>query len=85
MTLVFENDLVAPTLTLAVAYLLLSIYAYRRLISLHKIAPEMNTRKLFVMTCLLTTTLRLMTFGRLESIIAKFTQREVWKNVYSLQ
>ena len=64
MTLVFENDLVAPTLTLAIAYFLLSIYASRRLIELHKAAPEMNTRKLFVMTCSLTTILRLMTFGR---------------------
>jgi hypothetical protein len=64
MTLVFENDLVAPTLTLTIAYLILSIYASRRLIELHKAAPEMNTRKLFVMTCSLTTILRLMTFGR---------------------
>mmetsp|Transcript_14113 Transcript_14113/g.13645 ORF Transcript_14113/g.13645 Transcript_14113/m.13645 type:complete len:459 (+) Transcript_14113:474-1850(+) len=63
MTLVFENDLVAPTLTLTIAYLLLSIYACKRLIALHRSAPDMNTRKLFVMTCLLTTILRLMTFG----------------------
>ena len=64
MTLVIENDLVAPTLTLAVAYFLLSINACRKLMSLHENAAEMNNRKLFVMTCLLTTILRSMTFGR---------------------
>lgn len=71
MTLVFENDLVAPTLTLTIAYLILSIYASRRLIELHKAAPEMNTRKLFVMTCSLTTILRLMTFGRFVLLLSR--------------
>ena len=69
MTLIFENDKIFPTMILAFAYLLLSSYAIRRLIALHKYSgTDMNTRKLFIMTCLLTTVVRFTTFASMTAL-----------------
>ena len=63
MTLLFENDKLAPTLSLAVAYLLLSIYAARRLSMLHEKMPGIGPSKLFVINSFLVSLLRCLTFG----------------------
>jgi hypothetical protein len=47
---------------LGVVYLALSLHAYRRLKYLEKDSSELNTRKLFVMSCFLCCVLRVMSF-----------------------
>ena len=59
--MLFEQ-LQIPTTILAVMYMLLSLYTGHRLLLIHRSFPGMNTRKLFVMTCFLTTILRFMSF-----------------------
>ncbi len=61
MTFVFAG-LTEATISLAAAYLLLSIVIARRLLALHRRTPDLNTRKLFVMSCLLSSILRTMSF-----------------------
>jgi hypothetical protein len=63
MTFVFER-LLGATAILSILYLSLSIYAVMKLVWLQATSsPGLNTRKLFVMTCLLTSILRFMSFG----------------------
>ena len=52
-----------PTSILLACYMLLSLYTGHRLLLIHRSFSGMNTRKLFVMTCFLTTILRFMSFG----------------------
>ena len=58
---VFEG-LSDATLSLRLIYFLLSIGIARRLKILHQGAPDLNTRKLFVMSCLLSAILRTLSF-----------------------
>jgi len=63
MSFIFEG-LLGASICLAVIYLFLAIYIYSRLIWLQKYSAQgLNTRKLFVMTCLLTAILRCMSFS----------------------
>ena len=66
MTLIFENKKIAPTLTLACAYFLLSIYAARRLSTLHEKLPGIGPSKLFVVNSFLVSLLRCLTFGSMS-------------------
>ena len=69
MSFVFEN-LLGATLTLTILYLILFVYVGKRLlwVQTHCSSVGMNTRKLFVMTCLLTAGLRLMSFGSMTML-----------------
>jgi hypothetical protein len=61
--LVFEG-LTGASVTLASIYCAVAIYTTNQLVWLHKnSATGLNTRKLFVMTCLLTAVLRVMSFA----------------------
>lgn len=62
MAFIFEG-LLGSSLTLAGLYFLLSLYTFRRLqwLQSHS-SPGLNTRKLYVMTLLLTVVLRFMSF-----------------------
>lgn len=62
------EGLVGATLILSGLYLLISVYAARKLKYLHKVSPNLNTRKLFVMTCLLTCILRFMSFASMTAL-----------------
>ncbi|RYH32523.1 DUF1084 domain-containing protein [archaeon] len=63
MSFVFEG-LLGGTITLAVIYLVLIIYVYSKLLWLQSNTPQgLNTRKLFVMSILLTCLLRFMSFA----------------------
>lgn len=44
-------------------YMSMSLHCYRRLMYLHKHSYELNTRKLFVMSCFLCCVLRVMSFA----------------------
>jgi hypothetical protein len=61
MAIVLEG-LVIPTFILAVIYFFLSLYGWRRLLYLHDRAANLTTKKLFVMSCLLTSLLRCISF-----------------------
>lgn len=68
MAFVFEG-LVGATLTLTILYFLLFIYTGKRLIWLQSNSSSgLNTRKLFVMTCMLTSALRVMSFGSMAML-----------------
>lgn len=61
--LVFEG-LTGASVTLAAIYVGVAVYTVKQLIWLHKNSSTgLNTRKLFVMTCLLTSVLRIMSFS----------------------
>lgn len=61
--LVFEG-LTAASITLAAIYFAVAVHTIRQLRWLHWNSPTgLNTRKLFVMTCLLTAVLRVMSFS----------------------
>jgi hypothetical protein len=63
MAFVFEG-LLGATTTLAALYFLLSIYLYYRLFWIQQHSSQgLNTRKLFSMSCLLTSILRCMSFS----------------------
>jgi hypothetical protein len=63
MAFVFEG-LLGATVTLACLYFLLSIFLYYKLFWLQTHSTQgLNTRKLFAMTCLLTSILRCMSFS----------------------
>lgn len=62
-SLVFEG-LTGASVTLACTYFAVAVYATKQLVWLHKNSSTgLNTRKLFVMTCLLTAVLRVMSFS----------------------
>lgn len=61
-------NLVGATLILSACYLMMAVFAGTKLLYLHKISPKLNTRKLFVMTCLLTCILRFMSFGAMTAL-----------------
>lgn len=67
MTIVLDG-LIVPTFILSIIYLLLTLYGCRRLLSLHKQNPRLNTRKVFVMSCLLSTFLRVLSFGTMSGL-----------------
>lgn len=68
MAFVFEG-LVGATLTLTVLYLLLLIFAGKKLLWLQSNSSAgLNTRKLFVMTSMLTAGLRVMSFGSMAML-----------------
>ena len=68
MPFVFEG-LEAVAITLAVIYTILSAVTYRQLLWLQANTPTgLNTRKLFVMTILLTSILRVMSFGSMAAL-----------------
>ena len=48
---------------MGVVYFALAIHAYRCLLGLHRVSTELNTRKLFVMSCFLCCVLRVMSFA----------------------
>lgn len=52
---------------LALIYLVLALYAYFKLKRLYDISDALNTKKLFVMSCLLTCVLRTMSFASLTA------------------
>lgn len=54
-----------PTLVLAILYLIVTVYGCRQITYLHRISPELNTKKLFVMNCLLASFLRFLCFSTL--------------------
>ncbi len=60
-SLVIEG-LIVPCIVLAVIYFFLTVYGVRCLLRLHSLAPGLNTKKLFVMNCLLASILRLLSF-----------------------
>jgi hypothetical protein len=60
--------LVGATLILSALYLMMAVFAGSKLLYLHKVSPKLNTRKLFVMTCLLTCVLRFMSFGAMTAL-----------------
>lgn len=63
MAFVFEG-LLGATITLSILYMMLMLYVGRKLIWLQSNSSSgLNTKKLFVMTCLLTAALRFMSFG----------------------
>lgn len=62
------EGLVGATLILSVLYLGMSIYASRKLYYLHQASPKLNTRKMFVMSCLLTCVLRFMSFASMTAL-----------------
>lgn len=63
MAFVFES-LLGATVTLAILYFLLSLFLYYKLFWLQSHSSKgLNTRKLFAMSCLLTTILRCMSFS----------------------
>ncbi len=64
MTEFVFQGLLGASLSLAAIYLLLAAFTYRRLLWLQSNSTVgLNTRKLFVMTCLLTSVLRFMSFA----------------------
>lgn len=68
MAFVFEG-LLGATLTLTVVYFLLMFFAGRKLLWLQvQSSTGLNTRKLFVATCLLTSALRFMSFGSMAML-----------------
>jgi hypothetical protein len=62
------EGVVGATLILTVLYMGLTIYAIQKLAYLHRISPKLNTRKLFVITCMLTCLLRFMSFGSMTAL-----------------
>lgn len=62
MALVVQGLIVGP-LVLCGLYIFLSLYCCRCLIWAHAISPRLSIRKVFVMNCLLTTLLRVMSFA----------------------
>ena len=60
--------LVGATLILSALYLIMAVFAGKKLLYLHNVSPKLNTRKLFVMTCLLTCILRFMSFGAMTAL-----------------
>ena len=58
-----DNKLMTGICILGVAYLSLALHAYRRLLYLQRHSPDLNTRKLFVMSCFLCCVLRVMSFA----------------------
>lgn len=62
------EGLVGATLILAVLYLMLGIFAAKRLKYLESVSTKLNTRKLFVMSCLLTCILRVLSFATLTTM-----------------
>lgn len=67
MALVVQGLIVGPLLLVGL-YTLLSIYSCRCLIWVHTLSPKLSIRKLFVMNCLLTAILRVMTFCSIAAI-----------------
>lgn len=59
---IIVEGLVIPSLILAFIYLLLSLYGIRGLLLLNKVTHGLNTKKLFVMNCLLASFLRFLSF-----------------------
>mgnify|MGYP000900433637 CR=1 FL=1 len=66
--LVFDG-LVIVTSLLGFSYFLLSIHALNSLVYLHKLSTLLNIRKLFVLSCLLTSILRTMSFLSLSCFL----------------
>lgn len=67
MAIVLEN-LVIPTFILAIIYFLLTVYGFRKLLSLHNGVSQINTRKLFVMSCLLSSMIRFLSFSSMSAL-----------------
>jgi hypothetical protein len=65
---IFLEGLVVPTFILARLYLVITLYGCRRLRSLHRQTTQLNTRKVFVMSCLLSTFLRFLSFGTMSGL-----------------
>ncbi len=64
MTEFVFQGLLGASFSLAAIYLLLALYTFKKLLWLQSNSTDgLNTRKLFVMTCLLTSVLRFMSFG----------------------
>lgn len=59
---IIVEGLVIPSLILALIYFMLSLYGIRGLLHLNKITQGLNTKKLFVMNCLLASFLRFLSF-----------------------
>jgi len=59
---IIVEGLVIPSLILAFIYFVLSIYGVRGLLLLNKVTHGLNTKKLFVMNCLLASFLRFLSF-----------------------
>lgn len=66
MTIVIEGHII-PTLVLTGIYFFLTLYGCKKLLSLHRRTPELNTRKLFVMNCLLASFLRFLSFATMSA------------------
>lgn len=57
----------AGSAILTVLYMILALYVYFKLKRLYDLSDALNTKKLFVMSCLLTCILRVMSFGTLTA------------------
>lgn len=68
ITMLGIAGLVGASLILSALYLMMAVFAGTKLLYLHKVSPKLNTRKLFVMTCLLTCVLRFMSFGAMTAL-----------------
>ena len=66
--LVFDN-LVIVTLCLSFLYFLLVLYTFKKLSSLHVLSLHLNLSKVFVMSCFLTSILRVMSFLSLSGFL----------------
>ena len=66
MAIVIEG-LVLPSIILSVVYCLLIIHGCRCFITLHRLSPGLNTKKLFVMNCLLASILRFISFASMSA------------------
>ena len=66
MAIVIEG-LVLPSIILSVVYFLLVIHGCRCFITLHRLSPGLNTKKLFVMNCLLASILRFISFASMSA------------------
>lgn len=62
------EGLVGATLILAVLYFVLAVFAAKKLNYLESVSSKLNTRKLFVMSCLLTCVLRFLSFATMTTI-----------------
>lgn len=65
MSLVIKG-LIIPSAILSIIYFSLVVYGCRCLLNLHSITPDLNTKKLFVMNCLVASVLRFISFGSMS-------------------
>jgi hypothetical protein len=69
MTLIFEQDSIMPPTVLAAVYFVVMVIGIRKLYLLQRVSQGMNTRKLFVMNCLLSSILRFLSFASMTIFV----------------